>query len=154
MQISLWNTLNVLFVCCLIIVCVINFSVQHSDGLVKLQSIDFPFSLARFSLKTFTCLTVWPPIISWRFLLLLNAIIGVVWNTPWNLVFICKIFQFLFTILDMLRSVLLYVIESGNLFLLFFFFTCEQLFSFKSIVFPWFAHLEVLLHIVRVETSV
>ena len=35
--------------------------------------------------------------------------------------FICKIFQFLFTILDMLGSVLLYVTDSGILFLLLFF---------------------------------
>ena len=93
---------------------------QHSDGLVKLQGTEFPFSLVRFFLKTFPCLTVWPPIISWRFLLRLNAIIGVSLNTRWNSVFICKIFQFLFTILDMLGSVLLYVIDSGILFLLLF----------------------------------
>ena len=63
---------------------------------------------------------MWPPIISWRFLLRLNAIIGMAWNTPWNSVFICKIFQLLFTILDMLWNVLLYVTDSGILFLLFF----------------------------------
>ena len=121
MQVSLWNILKVLFVCWLVNVCVFNTCVQHSDGLVELQGIEFPFSLVRFFLKTFPCLTVWPPIISWRFLLRLNAIIGVSLNTRWNSVFICKIFQFLFTILDMLGSVLLYVIDSGILFLLLFF---------------------------------
>ena len=70
---------------------------------------------------TFPCLTVWPPIISWGFLLRLDAIIGVSLNTRWNSVPICKIFQFLFTILDMLGSVLLYVIDSRILFLLLFF---------------------------------
>ena len=59
--------------------------------------------------------------ISWRFLLRLNAIIGVALNTSCNSVFICKIFQFPFIILDMLGSVLLYVIDSGILFLLFIF---------------------------------
>ena len=120
MQVSLLNILNVLFVCCLIYVCVFNTCVQHSDGLVELQGIKFPFSLARFFLKTFPGLTVWPAIIFWRFLLRLNAIIGVALNTPWNSVFIYKIFKFLFTTLDMLGSVLLYDIDSGILFLLFF----------------------------------
>ena len=91
---------------------------QHSDGLVQLQGIEFLFSLVRSFLKTFPCLTVWAPIISWRFLIHLNAIIGVSLNTQWNLVFICKTFQFLFTILDMLGSVLLYVIDRGILLLL------------------------------------
>ena len=106
LQVSLWNILNVLFVCSLVNICVFTICVQHTDDLVELQDIDFPFSLARLFLKTFPCLTVWPPIISWRFLLRLNAIIGVAWDTPWNSVFICKIFQFLFTILDMLEGVL------------------------------------------------
>ena len=119
-QVSLWNILNILFVCWLINVCVFTICEQHNDGLVELQWIDFTFSLTRLFLKTFPCLTVWPPIISSRFLLRLNAIISVAWNTPWNSVFICKIFQFLFTILDLLGSVLLYVIDSGILFLLFF----------------------------------
>ena len=85
-----------------------------------MYNIDYPFSLAIFFLKTLPCLTMWPPIISWRFLLRLNAIIGVAWNSLSILVFICKIFQFLFTILDELGSVLKYVIDSGILFLLFF----------------------------------
>ena len=120
MQVSLWNILKVLFVCWLVNVCVFNTCVQHSDCLVELQGIVFPFSLIRFFLKTFPCLTVWPPIISWRFLLLLNAIIGVSvsLNTRQDSVFICKMFQFLFTILHMLGSVLMYVIDSGILFLL------------------------------------
>ena len=94
----------------LVNVCVFNTCVQYSDGLVELQGIEFPFSLVGFSLKTLACLTVWPPIISWRFLLRLNAIIGVSLNTRGNAVYICKIFQFLFTIL-------LYVIDCGILFL-------------------------------------
>ena len=106
---------------------------QHSDGVAELQGIEFPFSLIRFFLKTFTCVAVWPPVISWRFLLRLNAIIGVAWNTWWNSVFICKIFQFLFTILDKLRSVLLYVIVSGILFL-FLFFSLHVNSSFLSIL--------------------
>ena len=110
--------MNVIFVCWLINVCVFNTCVQHSDGLVELQGTDFPFSLTRFFLKTFPCLTVWPPIIYWKFLLCLSAIIGVVCNAPWNWAFICKIFQFLFTILDTLGSVLLYVIDSEILFFL------------------------------------
>ena len=82
---------------------------------------EFPFSLVRFFLKPFRCLTMWPPIISWRFLLRLNTIFGVSLNTRWNSVFIWKIFQFLFTILEMLGCVLLYIIDSGILFLLLFF---------------------------------
>ena len=78
---------------------------QHNDGLVELQGIDFPFSLNRLFLKTLPCLTVWPAIKSWRFLLHLNAIMGVDWNTPWNSVFTSKIFQFLFTILGVLLIV-------------------------------------------------
>ena len=132
MQVSLWNILNDFFVCWLINVCVFNVCVQHSDSLVELQVIDFLFSLAKFFLKFFPCLTVWPPIISWRFLLHLNAIIGVAWNTLWNLVFICKIVQFIFTILDMLGSILLYVTDSGILFL---FFSLHVNSSFLSILF-------------------
>ena len=75
---------------------------------------EFLFCLHIFFLKTFPCLTEWPPTISWRFLLHLNAIIGLVWNTAWNWVFICRI------ILDTTESVLLYVIDSGILFLLLF----------------------------------
>ena len=120
LQVSLWNRLNVLFVCRLINVCVFTICEQHNDGLVELQGIDFTFSLTRLFLKPFPCLTVRPPITSWRFLLRLNVMIGVAWNTSWNSVFICKIFQFLFAILDILGSVLLYVIDSGILFLLFF----------------------------------
>ena len=116
----MWNILKVLFVCWLVNVCVFNTCVLHSDGLVELQGIEFLFSLVRFFLKTFPCLTLWPPIISWRFLLHLNAIISVPLNTQWNSVFICKIFQFLFTILVMLGNILLYVNNSRILFLLFF----------------------------------
>ena len=121
MQVSLWNILKVLFVCWLINVCVFNPCMQHNDGLVELQGIEFMFSLVGFFFKIFPSLTVGPSTISWRFLLHLNTIIGVSLNTQWNSVFNCKIFQFLFTILDMLGSVLLYVIDSGILFLLLFF---------------------------------
>ena len=101
-------------------ICVSTIRVQHSDGLVELRGMDFPFRLTRLFIKTFLCLTVWPPIISWRFFLHLNAVIGVTWNTPWNSMLICKIFQSLFTILDILESVLLYIVDSGVLFLSFF----------------------------------
>ena len=77
LQVSLWNILNVLFVCWLVNVCLFNTCVQYSDGLVELQDIEFPFSLLRFFLKTFACLTVWPPIISWRFLLRLNIPVSI-----------------------------------------------------------------------------
>ena len=89
-------------------------------------------TLALNGFKAFSCLTVWPPIIPWRFLLLVNAIIGVAWNTPFNLVFICKIFQFLFTILDMFGSVLLYGIDCGTLFLLIFFLVNSSFLSILS----------------------
>ena len=100
---------------------VFNTCVEYSDGLVELQGIKSPLNLVSFFVKTFPCFTVWPPTISWRFLLRLNAIFGVSLNTRWNLVFICKIFQFLFTIFDMLGSALLYVIDSGIMLLLLFF---------------------------------
>ena len=48
------------------------------------------------------------------------AVIDLVWNTPWNSVFIYKIFQLLFTVLGMTGSVLLYVNDSAILFLLIF----------------------------------
>ena len=139
--------------CLLTHVDVFNNCVQHSDGLNELQGIEFSFSLARFFRKTFRCLTVWPPTISWRFLLRLNAIICVALNTPWNLMFSCKMFQFRFTILDMLGSVLLYVIDSGILFLLFFLNAWLVLF-FQFYQLSWFAHLKLLLYIVGLETSV
>ena len=120
MQVSLWNMLNVLFAYWRIKVCVFHICVQHSDGLVELQGIGFLFSLARSLLKTFPDLNVWLSIICWRLLLRLNAIIGVAWNILWNSEFICKIFQFLFSNLEMLGSVLLCVIDSRILFLLFF----------------------------------
>ena len=44
--------------CLLTYVCVFNTCVQQSDGLIKLQDIEFLFSLIRFFLKTFPCLTV------------------------------------------------------------------------------------------------
>ena len=116
----MWNILYVPFVCWLVNVCVFNICAQHSDGLVKLQGTDFSFCLCRLFLKTIPCLTVWSPRISWRFLLSLNAIIGLIWNTPWNSVFICKIFQFLFTIFDIIQIVLLCFIDSEILFLLLF----------------------------------
>ena len=112
--------LYILFVCWLVNVCVFSICAQHSDGLVKLQGIDFLFCLCRLFLKTFSCLTLWPPTISWRILLSLNSIIGLVWNTPWNLVFICKIFQFLFRIFNIIQTVLLCAIDSEILFLLLF----------------------------------
>ena len=145
--------LNILFVCWLKNVCVFNTCVQHTNGLVKLQGKGFLFSVTRFFIKTFPCLTVWPPIISWRFLLCLNVIISAAWDTLWNSAFICKIFQFLFTILDMLWSVLLYVIDSGILFLLFFLNAWLVLF-FQFYQLSWFAHLKLLLYIVGLETSV
>ena len=73
-QVILWNILKVLFVSWLVNVCVFNTCVQHSNGLGVLQGIEFPLSLVRFLSTTFPCLTVWPPLISWRFLLPLNAI--------------------------------------------------------------------------------
>ena len=107
-------------VCWLVNACVFTICAQHSDGLVKLQGTDFPFCLCRLLLKTFPCLTVWPPTISWRFLLSLNATIDLVWNTPSNWMFICKIFQFLFKILDITRIVLLYVLSRKIIFLFLF----------------------------------
>ena len=77
LHVSLWSILKVLFVCWLVNVCILNTCVQHNDGLVELQGMEFPFSLVRFFLKIISCLSVWPPIISWRFLLRLNAITGV-----------------------------------------------------------------------------
>ena len=46
-------------------VSVFNTYVQHSDGLIKLQGIELPFSLTRFFLNLFPCL------------LRLNSIIGI-----------------------------------------------------------------------------
>ena len=91
LQVNLWNALNIHFVCWPINVFVFNTSVQHSAGLIGLQGIELLFSLTRLFLKFLPCLTVWPPLISWRFLLHLNAINSVAWNAPWNLVFIRKI---------------------------------------------------------------
>ena len=150
MLVSLWNILNLLFVCWLINVCVFNTCVQYSDGLVELQDIDFPFSLTRFFLKSFPYLKVWPPIVSWSFFLHLNSIIGVAWNTPWNWVLVCLIFQFLFTILDMLGSVPLYVINSGILFFLSFSLHVNNSFlSTLSAVLVWSSRL--VLYIIDLE---
>ena len=111
-----------LYILYIYIYCLLNqmFVFIISDGLLKIQGIVFPFCLFRLYLKTFSCLTVWPPIISWMFLLCLYAIISLVWNNLWNLVFTCRTFQFLLTISDMLESVLLYIHESGILLLLLF----------------------------------
>ena len=107
MQVSLQNVLNVLFVCCFI-----NLYLILVYSIVMVSS---NYQVQNFHL-------VWPDFSKnflKRFLLRLNAIISVALNTPQNSVFICKIFQFSFTILNILGSVLLYVIDSGILFLLF-----------------------------------
>ena len=153
LRVSLWNIVNVFFVWWLLNVCVFTICAKHSDGLIKLQRIGFPFSLCRPFLKTFPCLAIRLSIISWKFLLPLNAIIGLVWNTPWNAVFIWRILLFIFTILDMLRSVLLYVIDSGILFvLLFLYLWIIPFFQFHLL--SLFVYLELLLYIVCLEISV
>ena len=75
-------------------------------------------------------------------------------NTRWNSVFICKIFELLFTIIDMLGSALLYVIDSGMLFLLLFFLSMEIVLFFQFYYISRFAHLELFLYIVGLGTSV
>ena len=97
---------------------VFNTCVRHSDGLVELQGIEYPFSPARFFSKNFPCLTVWP---FWLCdLLEVFPMFQCYHQCGLKYVFVCKMFQFLFIILCMLRSVLLYVIVIGILFLLFF----------------------------------
>ena len=143
LQVSLWNKLNVLFVCWIINVCVFIICAQHDDGLVELQGMDFTFSMSKIFLKAFLCLNVLAPRISWRFLLRLNTVISLVWNTPWNSLFSCRIFQFLFTILHMLGSVLLYVTDSIILFLLLLSLFLNRSF-FQFYLLSWFVHLELL----------
>ena len=131
LYVSLWNTLTILFVWWLVKVFVFTICREHSDALAKLQDKDFLVCPSRLFLKTFVCLIVWLPIISGVFSIRLNAITGLTWNTPRNPVFTCRIFLCLFTILDILRSVSLYVINSGILWLVSFFFVNS---SFHSIL--------------------
>ena len=137
MQVNLWNVLNMLFVCWLINVCVFNTCVQHIADLIKLQGIELLFSLTRFFFSLFDCVTSTNLLGGFA---MFECYHQCCLKCSVKLVFICKIFQFLFTILDMLGSVLLYVIDNGILVLLFF--------PFQFYQFSWKAHLELLLYIV------
>ena len=132
LYVSLWNTLTILFVWWLVKVFVFTICREHSDALAKLQDKDFLVCPSRLFLKTFACLIVWLPIISGVFSIRLNAITGLIWNTPRNPVFTCRIFLCLFTILVISRSVSLYVINSGILWLVSFFFVNSSFYSILS----------------------
>ena len=132
LYVSLWNTLTILFVWWLVKVFVFTICREHSDALAKLQDKDFLVCPSRLFLKTFACLIVWLPIISGVFSIRLNAITCLIWNTPRNPVFTCRIFLCLFTILVISRSVSLYVINSGILWLVSFFFVNSSFYSVLS----------------------
>ena len=152
LYVSLWNTLTILFVWWLVKVFVFTICREHSDALAKLQDKDFLVCPSRLFLKTFACLIVWLPIISGVFSIRLNAITGLIWNTPRNPVFTCRIFLCLFTILVISRSVSLYVINSGILWLVSFFLWIVL--SIQFCLLYWYFHLGLPLHIFGLKISV